>query len=337
MTNLQSRSRATLVGLAVGDALGAPIEFLPEPQDYHIAQMGDKIAHFHKNYRVKKGAWTDDTEMALCIADSLLENGGYNSYDIMHKYLLWSTQGYRTVDGGPAADIGLQTARAIERFCDNPVIRADEEKEWSAGNGAIMRLAPIIIASKDLDSAIELARLSCRETHNSIAAEAVTEMFATALYFALQGKDKEYLATHFADHLTKDSYKDFYAENKYALIGRAKEKDGAMLHNLGGYIVDAFAIAFWGLLNFETFEDGMLAVLRLGGDTDTNGAIYGQLAGAYYGYEAIPEEWREGVYLANELIEIADELLTMEECPVIRTRFEDERNFEEAKINERRA
>jgi ADP-ribosylglycohydrolase len=156
-------------------------------------------------------------------------------------------------------------------------------------------------------------------------------MFATSLFYALYGKENDYIAQHFTDQLSKKEYKDFFSDNKYALIGRAKEKDGAMLHNLGGYIVDAFAIAFWGLLNFENFKDGMMAVIRLGGDTDTNAAIYGQLAGAYYGYEAIPEEWREGVYLASELVEIADELLELKSCPVIRTRFEDERCFQENK------
>jgi ADP-ribosyl-[dinitrogen reductase] hydrolase len=329
---LQSRARGMLVGLAVGDALGAPVEFLPQPQDFYISEMGDKIEHFHNNYRAPKGTWTDDTEMTLCIADSLLENSGYDSYDIMNKFLLWSTQGYRTPDGKPAADVGNQTARAIERFCNNSIILADETKENSAGNGAIMRLAPIVIAAHDsVESAVELSRLSCRETHNSIAAEAVTEMFATSLFYALYGKENDYIAQHFTDQLSKKEYKDFFSDNKYALIGRAKEKDGAMLHNLGGYIVDAFAIAFWGLLNFENFKDGMMAVIRLGGDTDTNAAIYGQLAGAYYGYEAIPEEWREGVYLASELVEIADELLELKSCPVIRTRFEDERCFQENK------
>lgn len=324
------RARGMFVGLAVGDALGAPVEFLPSPSDFYIKEMGDQIEHFHDNYRAPKGTWTDDTEMALCIADSLLENGGYNSYDMMCKYSLWSTQGYRTPNGRPAADIGNQTAYAIERFCDNPVISSDEEKTESAGNGAIMRLAPIIIAShSDIHQAIEIARLSCRETHNSIAAEAVTELFAAALYCAMQGEEKEDILAHCSNFLTNDNYQSFFEENKYALISRAKEEDGDFLRNLGGYIVDAFAIAFWGLLNFNSFKDGMIAVIRLGGDTDTNAAIYGQLAGAYYGYEAIPKEWRDEVYLSGELTEIADNLLSIEKCPILKTRFEDDAYFEE--------
>ena len=75
-STMKSRSRGMLLGLAIGDALGAPVEFLPGPGSLYIEEMGDKIAHFHDNYRNPKGVWTDDTEMALCIADSLFVNNG---------------------------------------------------------------------------------------------------------------------------------------------------------------------------------------------------------------------------------------------------------------------
>ena len=349
-----------LVGLAVGDALGAPVEFLPDPSDVYIKEMGDKIEHFHKNYRAAEGVWTDDTEMALCMADSLLVNEGYDSYDIMRRFQAWSEEGYRTYDGKPACDVGMQTARAINDFITHPVVLEDEPKTDSAGNGAIMRLAPIIIANtflnkkyptvqdgfkkgkliadpgddygefidlKDITPTIEMAVLSCRETHNSIAAEATTALFATMLYCALHGLPKNHIASYCGRWIINEEYDQFYLDNFEKLINRALKKDGKRLCNLGGYIVDAFAIALWGLMNFNNFKDGMLAVIRLGGDTDTNGAIYGQLAGAYYGYDAIPEEWRKNVYQADELVKIADDLLKMPKCPIIKTRFEDDENF----------
>ena len=85
-STLLDKSRGMFLGLAIGDALGAPVEFLPGPGSLYIEEMGDKIAHFHDNYRNPKGVWTDDTEMALCIADSLLVNQGYDSYDIMRRF-----------------------------------------------------------------------------------------------------------------------------------------------------------------------------------------------------------------------------------------------------------
>lgn len=326
---MKDRARGILVGLAIGDALGAPVEFIPAPSDVHIREMGDKIAHFHKNYRVPEGVWTDDTEMALCIADSLIEKRGYDSYDIMRRFCAWTYEGYRTYDGRPAADVGAQTMNAIQDFAEYPVIPKGSIKTDSAGNGAIMRLAPIIIANSNSEQLLKMAELSCRETHDSIAACAVTELFASSVYLALQDNDKDYIAAHCAELVTDEKYSKFIVTNHDSLFGRSLDSTGAKLCNMGGYIIDAFAIALWGLLNFDSFEDGMLAVLRLGGDTDTNGAIYGQLAGAYYGHESIPEEWRNGVYKADELVEIADKLLGIRDCPIIRTRFEDDEYFKE--------
>lgn len=349
-----------LVGLAVGDALGAPVEFLPEPSDVHIARMGDKIEHFHTNYRAPKGVWTDDTEMALCLADSLLECRGYDSYDVMKRYLAWVDEGYRTYDGRPAMDVGGQTLRAIRDFERQPVVFENDTTD-SAGNGAIMRLAPVVIANTytnkkypnlkegyqkgsltvepegsgeyiepdDIEPTLKMAVLSCRETHNSIAAEATTALFATMLYCALHGLPKNQIATYCSRWIRDEDYDRFWLENIDNLIGRALEEGREKLCNLGGYIVDAFTIALWGLMNFDNFKDGMMAVIRLGGDTDTNAACYGQLAGAYYGFEAIPEEWRKEVYHSDELVAIADNLLKMPKCPVIKTRFEDNKYFKE--------
>ena len=355
MKKYRDKARGMFVGLAVGDALGAPVEFLPEPSDVHIKEMGDRIAHFHENYRAPKGVWTDDTEMALCIADSLLSKNGYDSYDIMRRFTAWVDEGYRTYDKKPAVDVGGQTLRSIRDYERYPVIFKDEKVE-SAGNGAIMRLAPIIIANtfpdkkyptlrdgyekgnlviepeddkgeyieeKDIAPTLEMAILSCRETHNSIAAEATTALFVTMLYCALHGLSKNNIASYCSRWMRGEEYDEFWLENIDELVGRALKKDSENLRNLGGYIVDAFTISLWGLMNFDNFRDGMLAVIRLGGDTDTNAACYGQLAGAYYGYEAIPEEWRKEVYLADELVKISDSLLDMPECPIIRTRFED--------------
>ncbi len=361
MTKYQDKARGMLVGLAVGDALGAPVEFLPEPSDVHIKQMGDKIEHFHENCRAPKAVWTDDTEMALCIADSLIVNEGYDSYDIMQRFTNWVDEGYRTYDSKPACDVGGQTMRAIEEYECNPIVFENDTTE-SAGNGAIMRLAPIIIANtfpgkkyptlkdgyekgslvinpeddegeyidqKDIEPTLNMAILSCRETHNSIAAEATTALFTTMLYCALHGLPKNHIATYCERWMRGEEYDNFWLKNINNLVGRALDKDREKLCNLGGYIVDTFAIALWGLIHYDNFKDGMMAVIRLGGDTDTNGACYGQLAGAYYGYQAIPEEWRKNVYLADELVEIADKLLKLPKCPILRTRFKDDKNFKE--------
>ncbi len=349
----QDKARGMLAGLAIGDALGAPVEFGYDSEK--IIALGDKIKRYTE-HRLSAGEWTDDTSMALCIADSLLERKGYDSFDLMDRFTRWLEDGYRTPDGLPAGDVGHQTRGAIEGFKTYPTITIYDQKTTSAGNGPIMRLAPVIIANtfpkkkyptlkdgyekgklaltpedddkefislEDIEPTINMAILSCRETHNCIAAEATTALFATMLYCALHGLPKNNIAAYCDRWTHGEEYDQFWIENIDELVGRGLEKDGSALRDLGGYIVDSFAISLWGLMHFDNFEDGMLAVIRLGGDTDTNAACYGQLAGAYYGYESIPEEWRRGVCMADELVEIADKLLAMPECPVLKTRFED--------------
>lgn len=353
----QDKSRGMLVGLAVGDALGAPVEFFHSSLE--IEEMGDKLAHFHKNTRAPEGVWTDDTSMALCIADSLIFSNGYDSYDIMNRFKEWCYSGYRKHPQAPV-DVGTQTLKALDEYEISPTIKKDSPKIESAGNGGIMRLAPIIIANtfpdKDYPTlkdayergslvvdpedddgefitlenilpTIKMAELSCRETHNSFVACAVTEMFASVLYCLLHGLEKNNAVTY-ASRWIEYKYDSFYYENGDLFVTRVLNKNNYQFRDLGGYIVDTFAIAIWGLLNFKSFEEGMMAVIRLGGDTDTNAACYGQLAGAYYGYKKIPEEWRKGVYLADVLTDVADKLLAMPKCPIIRTRFEEDKYFE---------
>ena len=358
MSKYQDKARGMLVGLAVGDALGAPVEFGYDSES--IVALGDKIEHYY-DHRLSAGEWTDDTSMALCIADSLIEKGGYDSYDIMDRFTRWLEEGYRTPDNLPAGDVGYQTRGAIDGFKLYPYFSIYDPKTTSAGNGPIMRLAPVVIANtfpdkkyptlkdgykqggltvepeeegeyisqEDIEPTLDMAILSCRETHNCIAAEATTALFATTLYCALHGLPKNNIATYCDRWMHGEEYNQFWIENIDNLVGRALNEDCSDLRDLGGYIVDTFAIALWGLMHFDNFKDGMIAVIRLGGDTDTNAACYGQLAGAYYGYKSIPEDWRKNVCMSDELVEIADKLLKMPECPILQTRFEDNKYFKE--------
>ena len=333
----RDKARGMLVGLAVGDALGAPVEFGYTSSD--IEALGDKISHYQNSTVWPAGTWTDDTSMALCLADSLIECHGYDSYDIMNRFWRWMVEGYRTPDGAPAADVGNQTRQALVSYHRNPTISRGTPKTNSAGNGAIMRLAPIVIAglgnnndTGERDRILEMARLSCRETHDSYMAIAVTEAFATALHLSFTyGKRKMSTIEHCTCWISRDNERQRECE-KYihdAISDAIQVEDGNEFKNLGGYILDAFKIAVWGLLHSNTFEEGMLKVIRLGGDTDTNAAIYGQLAGVTYGYTSIPKEWRDGILLADELLEISDKLLSMDKCRILRTRFKDNKSYED--------
>lgn len=306
---MNDKLRGMLVGLAVGDALGALYEFDPITPDVEptMREVGNTT-----------GVWTDDTSMALCLADSLLEMGGYDSYDVMAKYSDWLTSGYRSFYNF-GEGVGGQTHNAIQAFIDkDAVIPITRERSTNAGNGTIMRLAPVIIATHNqpIEESIKLAQISARETHYSEEAEAGTEIFAAMLCKALGATSKQEIVTvdMFATNLTYSN----------VLSRVLKPATTTELTDLGGYVVDGLRIAVWAFLEYDNIAEGMEAIIRLNGDTDTNAAIYGQLAGAYYGYTPIPAKWKAELYLEQEIVEIADKLAAMKSCPILRTRFEED-------------
>lgn len=310
---LIDRARGLLVGLAIGDALGANLEFTITD---HTDVTDERIAFYDGMW--PKGAWTDDTSMALCLAHSLLERHGYDSYDVMTKYQRWVDEGYCSYDNQPAGDVGIQTRDAIDRFQREPIIDNFDGRSDRAGNGTLMRLAPVVIATLrcPISETVKLAQFSARETHYSWEAEAGAEVFAALLRQAVELGDKEKII-----HVEQFSTSAVYDDISSRVLAGSVKSNQAYLEDLGGYVVDALTIAVWGLRNFSDFESGLRVVIKLGGDTDTNGAIYGQLAGGYYGYEAIPEAWRAELLREPEIKELADRLLALDQCPVLRTRF----------------
>lgn len=311
--DLQDKIRGMLVGLAVGDALGANLEFTIFS---HHDVTDAKIAMYDGMW--PKGAWTDDTSMALCLGSSLLACKGYDSYDVMDKYRRWIDEGFCAYDYKPAADVGTQTRATTERFRAEPFVDLDVERSEHAGNGPIMRLAPVVIATahSSIADTVKLAQISARETHYSSEAETGAEIFAAMLRQALASSDKSTIID-VKSYSTGEVYDDILER----VLAGSQKSCRSFLEDLGGYIVDALTIAVWGFRNFDDFESGMRAVIKLGGDTDTNGAIYGQLAGAYYGYSHIPELWRRNLLRESEICTLADDLYHLPSCPILRTRF----------------
>lgn len=314
---LQNKLRGMFLGLAIGDALGAPVEHGFSADD--IVSRIDELQYMHDESQFPKGVWTDDTSMALCLADSLLACGGYDSWDVMDRYGRWMREGYRSYfDYGEG--IGIQTEAALDRYMSgDALVRKDEPRTESAGNGSVMRLAPAVIAafSNRGEKQIRLlAQLSARETHYSYEAEAATEVFAMLLYSAVQ-KTRKSDVIDIANYSSGDNYNAVLKKLQQSL-------DPNELKDKQGYAIYTLQIALWGLLQHDTFKDGMLAVMGLGGDVDTTMAVYGQLAGAHYGLDAIPDDWRRGVYLGDEIMLLTDQLAAMKSCDVLRTRFEED-------------
>ena len=301
---LRDRFRGCLAGLATGDALGTTLEFEP-PGDFE--PIDDIVGG--GPFRLEPGQWTDDTSMALCLATSLIEEGGFDPTDQMHRYVRWWKDGYLS-SKGYCFDIGNATCEALARFVEDPgEPYAGSDDPCSAGNGSLMRLAPVpMYFAPDPAMAIERSADSSRTTHGAREPVDACRYFAGLLVGALDGVDKETLLgpgycpveglwakSPLAPKIAAVSNGSFKHQNPPDIRGT-------------GYVVDSLEAVLWAFHRSKDFREGALKVVNLGDDADTTGAIYGQIAGAYYGMEAIPADWRSRLTMLDEIISLADNL-----------------------------
>jgi ADP-ribosyl-[dinitrogen reductase] hydrolase len=293
------RFRGCLLGLAVGDALGAQVEFQPPGTFPSVTDMVGGGPH-----RLPAGCWTDDTSMALCMAESLLECGGFDPADQMRRYVRWWREGHLS-STGECFDIGETTRRALVRFQRTGEELSGSEDPATAGNGSLMRLAPTAMACVLVPGlAPGAAAESSRTTHAAPQALDACRVFGAILVAALRGETKEALLQR--------------PRLRVGLVPEvAAVADGSYLHReppeirATGYVVDTLEAALWAFHHSSSFEDGMLRAVNLGDDADTVGAVYGQLAGAHYGASAIPGRWLRALHGREAIESFADRLHTM--------------------------
>ena len=303
------------MGLAVADAVGTTNEFKVASTFKPITDMVGGGP-----FLLKPGQWTDDTSMALCLADSLLAKGHYDSFDVMERYQRWFSKGYRS-STDRCFDIGGQVRAALFDFEHEQRVPVTAERSNRAGNGAIMRLAPVVIAgfeARDPREIVATAGLSARETHFSAEAEAATEVFAAFLVGALLGWAPEHII-----NVGWASTGPAFDEMAARVISTDPAERASWESETSGYIVHGLRLAVHGLLDFPSFKDATLAIANMGGDSDTNAAIYGQLGGAFYGVEAIPASWRSTLHQGEEIDALARALVDLRlEAPL--TRFDED-------------
>ena len=300
------RYRGCLLGLATGDALGTALEFRPpgtfEPIDDMIGRGP---------FGLQPGQWTDDTSMALCLAASLIETGGFDPLDQMRRYVRWLREGYMS-STGRCFDIGNTTQDALTHFERYGDPFAGSTNPNAAGNGSLMRLAPVpMLYAGDPAEAIERSAESSRTTHGAAEAVDACRYFAGLLVGALNGVDKETLLSPRYCPL-----EGHWESNRLArkideiAAGSFKRREPPDIRG-AGYVVDTLEAVLWAFHGSDGFREGALNVVNLGDDADTTGAIYGQIAGAYYGVEAIPQEWRDKLTMRAEMEQMADRLCEM--------------------------
>ncbi|MDQ1909278.1 ADP-ribosylglycohydrolase family protein [Paenibacillus sp. GD4] len=299
----RNRYRGCLLGLAAGDALGTTLEF-KSPGTFE--PLTDLIGG--GPFGLEPGEWTDDTSMALCLAESLLECGMFHPLDQMRRYVRWYREGYLS-STGICFDIGNTVRQALERFEQTGIPFSGSLHRMSAGNGSLMRLAPVpMYYAVQPQEAIVRSGDSSLTTHGSVLAVDGCRYFGGLLVGALAGEDKEQLlSAKFSPVEGGWTQHPLVPEIEEVALGSFKRKQPPEIRGTG-YVVESLEAALWAFYHSATFEEGALLAVNLGDDADTTGAIYGQLAGAYYGYEAIPQTWREKLHMGVRMLELADQL-----------------------------
>ena len=299
----RDRFRGCLLGLAVGDALGTTLEF-QYPGSF--APIDDMVGG--GPFALEPGEWTDDTSMALCLATSLLECGGFDPTDQMTRYVRWWREGYLSSTGA-CFDIGMTVSSALSRFIQNGDPFAGSTDPMSAGNGSLMRLAPVpMYYAANAVQAIDMAADSSRITHQARESVDACRYFAGLLHGALRGLGKQVLLSSGYCPVDQLWQRDPLAEKVACVAGGSfKDREPPQIKGTG-YVVDSLEAALWAFRCSDSFREGALLAVNLGDDADTSGAIYGQLAGAYYGAAAIPVGWRTKLALVAEIKSLADRL-----------------------------
>jgi len=274
---MNDKQRGCMYGLAIGDALGAPVEF------YQVGSF-EPVVNYRAGgaFSLQAGEWTDDTSMALALADSIAH--GWDTTDQLKRYIDWFHNGTYSVNGN-CFDIGTTTRYALTQFELTQQIKADDDDACS-GNGCIMRLAPVPIKYWASSELIPNLVESCRTTHGSQQCIHTTVAMGLILTDLFGGASKQEAiencgrASQNIPKVLKNVLEGSYATSKV---------QGS------GWVIASFEAALWAFTSGNSFEEVVLKAVNLGDDADTTGAVAGQLAGAFYGYSGIPQHLIDGL------------------------------------------
>lgn len=282
-----SRHLGALLGLACGDAVGTTVEFCPPGSFDPVTDMVGGGP-----FRLAPGEWTDDTSMALCLAASLVQRGVFDAADQMKRYLRWRDTGYMS-SNGRCFDIGGTVSDALQRFARTGEPLAGSTATDMAGNGSLMRLAPIPMAfAHDPQLAVARAAEMSRTTHGAQQAVDACRYYCGLMVGALNGATKDQLlGAKFAPLPGLWDEAPLAPAIEQIALGSFLRREPPDIRGTG-YVVQSLEAALWAFSRGDDFESCVLLAVNLGDDADTTGAICGQLAGAYYGAAGIPAHWR---------------------------------------------
>ena len=292
---VRDRARGSLLGLAVGDAVGTALEFSRRDSKPRVVDMLGGGP-----FNLNAGEWTDDTAMALALGHALLAAGGLGETDLMDRFVAWHERGEYSCTG-TCFDIGHTTRAALERYKSTGDPVAGSTHPRSAGNGSLMRLSPVAIRFRgDLARMMEVAERQSCTTHAAEEAVDACVAYAELLAEAIDGRPKhEILAPRPSSRAPRVA--EILAGS---WSGRTRPEISS-----SGYVIDSMEAALWCVGRSTGFREAILLATNLADDADTVAAITGQLAGAIWGASAIPEPWLAKLAWGERITKMADDLL----------------------------
>ena len=313
MELLRKQIRDGILGLAVGDALGVPVEFRIRERLKQNPVTGMRAYGTHNQ---PAGSWSDDTTMALCTLESLTKGVDYD--DMMDRFCRWVDEGYMT-PYGKLFDIGGTTLHALRMYSSGvSALQCGGTDVRDNGNGSLMRILPAIFylrreygsACMEKPEAFTLIHNLSRLTHGHEISQMACGLYCDMANELMNGKTMTEAISHAA--LTKDRWygeqeefspwlPEFDFVNAEALAALPEEAIKS-----SGYVVDTLQAALWCLLTTDSYSQCVLKAVNLGSDTDTVAAVAGGLAGILYGAESIPEDWLKVLAKKEEIIRLCE-------------------------------
>lgn len=294
------RFYGAMLGLAVGDCLGMPWEFKPRGSYPPVTGLSEGGVH-----GARLGEWSDDTAMAFCLAESLIRHRGWDAADAADRFRQWYRAGYWS-SRDHCFDIGNATRAAIERFEQNGDPYAGSTDVDQAGNGSIMRLAPIVLFYHDRPELFERVEQSSLLTHGALTCLQSCRLMAQVMRGCLLEMDKaDILSTAWLGACQPDG--GFVPEVAEIAACRFMDKREDDILSTG-YVIHTLEAALWAWASTNTFREAVLLAVSLGDDTDTVGAVTGQIAGTFHGFGNIPREWSDVLMYRRRLIRTTEQL-----------------------------
>jgi len=274
---VKDRAIGALVGLAVGDAIGTTLEFSRRDSYEHLTDMigGGPFS-------LEPGEWTDDMSMALCLADSLIaQHGRLDPAHLLSAFCAWYRSGHNSVTG-QCFDIGTATRQALIEFEQRGTTANNAEGHMQA-NGSIMRLAPVVLCAPDREAAVRLALEQGATTHAAEVPQQCCQSLSSLLWDLTQSGDKGLVGP------------GYLSRSRDSIVS-------------SGHAPATLEAASWAVATTGDFRSAVLRAINLGGDSDTVGAVAGQIAGSLYGYSAIPEGWLDCLAWHDHIVSRAEAL-----------------------------